>query len=1071
MLTSAPVAGLGSFAALGNKPRLAPAFVRTARCFAAPTTGRPFGHRHFFVGAKQKWGSNSCNKMLGDKLKKAMISRSGYRYPYLERQLFLRRCLPAQGWRSASHWRNSRLVWQKWDRETDPGKKASEAEEQDWYSRWEKQGRQQYDEFVKRIEEDPFNALFGRSNKWLGWISDSPAAEPKSEPVSSKTGQNAQPGATESEIKSTRQKEPQNSAKGNKFQRQNDHIQASPVGEATRTPGAEYEIDPITLHKIPRTTQNKADTRVVEANKTYDIPVKTSNSSKSSFASQTKELPTASKHGGKDWLAEPKLKPQENHSRMTTLPETSPDKHSRQHASMLESALDRRHLWQTKQNESPPKRALEYEPTEIKTEDVDLLRASDLRAAAGARGKRTWIDPVEKASRHKAMEDNFQSGSAQLEQRLQQEITDQACSQRLTQTSEGSRASSEKTDARTRPESPETNSESSNGEIDSARIVSDTAERFSTFASEKAKRYSAKMVPLKTQIDLMRAEYESLRQNWLDETRRLKQKKVKKLHEEEVQAQKSAMEAAEMRKVNQTSSVVATIPSIEDIPRGEGDVATNVHEFANRPRWYKQRALHAQDEMDKKLHQIAKDKAFVQEIRQIYEDSYGVISTEHRQSLLSNPLTQAKNPETHVLLKEDPSSSMIESGGLVSADVSGQVATGAHSELSQSNLSKRPALIQELGLQLRRLDALVNAQIQNVHDHSSSNLLVKSMAYKQNMVRIFQITSEIARAKPSAPVDLLDCALSAAKLSWQAHLITTNMLLQVSRKRASEGEALSQRLEASKEKDQRTESVPPFATTYRVLAYDLSTQRLSSAKTTSVIPFETEKPMTPLEALTKLNNPGKFLPQLMSLHNKGYDIVSGAPNILILKKVRQPVSHPSASPDEAGLAEDHLARPYHANPIDGTVSPTGNYASPTGFVNHDSVLTPEELNKFIEQQRSEQGQELQQQEASANGISSLPTSSSTNFQQPLLDTSQLPPINRSDADTVRRQEPVFSGQSRYGGWHNHRTSGHVRSGRKHQKRFTRRWRRRRVMRRMLLTGLLTAAACYAVGVGIELTRV
>ncbi|ODA81060.1 hypothetical protein RJ55_04022 [Drechmeria coniospora] len=102
---------------------------------------------------------------------------------------------------------------------------------------------------------------------------------------------------------------------------------------------------------------------------------------------------------------------------------------------------------------------------------------------------------------------------------------------------------------------------------------------------------------------------------------------------------------------------------------------------------------------------------------------------------------------------------------------------------------------------------------------------------------------------------------------------------------------------------------------YKVLAYDSSTQSVRIGETTSSVAAESSE--SPSEVLLRLSNPSKFLPYFSSLEEQGYEMTSGGGDVLVFRKTR-------------------AARRSSVNPIDMMGSPvTGNFASPTGFVNYD----------------------------------------------------------------------------------------------------------------------------------------
>lgn len=129
-------------------------------------------------------------------------------------------------------------------------------------------------------------------------------------------------------------------------------------------------------------------------------------------------------------------------------------------------------------------------------------------------------------------------------------------------------------------------------------------------------------------------------------------------------------------------------------------------------------------------------------------------------------------------------------------------------------------------------------------------------------------------------------------------------------------------------------------TMYKILAYDPTMQSVSSAETTSVIP-DSSGPLTPAEVLLRLSNPAKFFPHFEPLRAQGYEIVSGSGDVLVFRKVRDAI--PLGSETITAAAKEDKSALEHKknvmNPIDGMtrgpVAATGDFASPTGFVNYD----------------------------------------------------------------------------------------------------------------------------------------
>ncbi|KAH6716984.1 hypothetical protein BKA61DRAFT_316159 [Leptodontidium sp. MPI-SDFR-AT-0119] len=154
--------------------------------------------------------------------------------------------------------------------------------------------------------------------------------------------------------------------------------------------------------------------------------------------------------------------------------------------------------------------------------------------------------------------------------------------------------------------------------------------------------------------------------------------------------------------------------------------------------------------------------------------------------------------------------------------------------------------------------------------------------------------------------------------------------------------------EAKRAEPERTapstgQTLDPFANTpeptlYRILAYDPTMQSVSTAETTSIVPDSSDS-LTPAEVLLRLSNPSKFFPHFESLQSQGYEIVAGSGDVLVFRKVRSgaPVLPKVDTPAEAHEKAVSQERRRVTNPIDGMQSTpiTGDFASPTGFVNYD----------------------------------------------------------------------------------------------------------------------------------------
>ena len=901
--------------------------------------------------------------------------RKRKRYPILNEldcsYLSLDRLGSDQGWRFASSWR-------KPDEQSSAARYRSERDEgEDWYGRWKRQKSRQYDEFVRRVEQDPYRALFGASNRLLGWLDQARpgSASPESTRASS------QAGGTSSEIRNSSPNELPAKTWPYDGSIQSGHADGA---NSRFAEDQEYEIDPITLHKVPKLSSRPSTTlknTTKPEQDVNDIPVKKFSPSASTSRTQASstipsfQAETASNQ--QNWLSKEDFHAKEGQT-IRNAAESHKITVAAGETPKIESALDR-YIQNIKPKSMKSRESTTGFDSKETQDDVDLLRTSDVRASAGLRGRSAKEEASAKQSRQKILEDSYERRLSELDSLLAKELA--------------SSKSRPATDYSSAPPNGNIFADPhSNSSTEFPGKVSAPANSYLT--SGHVGRIRAKLVPLKTKIDMLKEDYAYLRKQLIKEKHRLEEaakrkatRKAQEMLDQEVKAQQAAMNAIELglNKDPQLPQSASQIPHEES--HGEGDMASNVHEFAGRARWYKRKAPHAECEMDAKLKRLASEKEFVREIRGIYEDTYGKIDTEHRQHSTSREevtaMKSAKAESTDIQSRHGDEQDRdqrpkLGAGEMLSIrhDIFGELDLLAFKISSyqkraslEPNSQTRESITKEfIGSALESFDKLFSSALRLIQSYDTCNL-------------------DEARQHIRA-------ALTSARLGLTSDSSQPNSESSVSGIGS---------LDVKQMEQVPSDSRSP--TCYRILAYDNSSQKVSSAKTSLQTPFVGEKALTPLQALGQLQNPGKFLPHLVTLHNKGYDIVSGANDILILKKVR----------DAVISKDDYFGRP---NPVDGTTTPevsTGNFASPTGFVNHNPVIPTEE----VDAQRS------------------------------------APP---RPVDKVRREEDVFSGNTRRS-WQ---------EGKRISKKDKRRVRRHKTLKRMLLTGLLTAAACYTTGVVIEM---
>jgi hypothetical protein len=197
---------------------------------------------------------------------------------------------------------------------------------------------------------------------------------------------------------------------------------------------------------------------------------------------------------------------------------------------------------------------------------------------------------------------------------------------------------------------------------------------------------------------------------------------------------------------------------------------------------------------------------------------------------------------------------------------------------------------------------------------------------------------------------------------------------------------------------------------YKILAYDSSSLQISMATTTSSLSAsvsgigDVESPLHPTEVLSRLNNPAKFLPYFQGLQDEGYEIVSGSGDILVFKKVRE-------VPKDTAAAE-----------------------------------SPQITTTLTKQP------EVPMQKEAAIVLEEIPSK-----------PAPAPPAPPT-SPRVRRQEDVFSGSGQT--WHQEEAQSQSNSG--SEKPPDGAWyKTKRGARRVFFTGLATAGIAYAIGAVAE----
>lgn len=397
-----------------------------------------------------------------------------------------------------------------------------------------------------------------------------------------------------------------------------------------------------------------------------------------------------------------------------------------------------------------------------------------------------------------------------------------------------------------------------------------------------------------------------------------------------------------------------------------------------------------------KRRQWLHDVALVREIRSIYEDQYGVITTQHRQEKLSgvnqlngsgmkvsrdlNDYENRMGPKLYGFTTggDNLESEMVAMGVNPSInalfDCSHSAVTSVQSTVSSEPTAPSPAvssvadhLPTESAIHPSTSKAPTSNKTTEIPQASeprpSTVHITKSTPPSDSTTSSSTLISNVTNtlAEPPQSPELPPSAVAP---------VEGTKSLEPALKSATDS-TTSPQSSITGDQESKPASTPQPSTprVYKVLAYDPSTDTLTTATTlTPLLPLTSEPPIPLPTALSKLSNPGKFLPHLPP----AFEPITSTANLLILRETSNPTTatpaamapqsfaraaqprfatsqrtedSPASSASSSITSSGHSS--HRINPVDGTTiplpeAPTGNFASPTGFVNHDGFSTPEE---------------------------------------------------------------------------------------------------------------------------------
>ncbi|MCJ1401840.1 hypothetical protein MMC11_005057 [Xylographa trunciseda] len=741
-----------------------------------------------------------------------------------------------QGWRLASSWGKSEDKSSQSQNERSKAEAESEKDLKREAEKWQEELTTYLERFRRRVEKYPYETLFGASirrgvwnpweNQWNHWIRNLAKDEWISSRVTSQIQASPQvlpsneaPSRTSSVVKSSEVRQP------------------NVVSKTTDARTDEnVEIDLITLRRVQRKVPSSTNTNgELGAGKEFDIPVKVFMPTKitnestttvlkptvDSLASTKQESPKVMEDVRLDepveketsttqkaWLAKEGFSEirekgsscqssNQTKDRISSAP-------SQREPPRIESSLDRhlRNLGPSASGSKAPHTPLVYKAEENKTEDIDLLRASNVRASSGHLKKPVSEPAKVREERRSTLRARFEEKQKELEVQYAEEIANLESIDTKTLNRKDATAKLTAGDPQATLQgqmSPSAGLDAAMNKVTSEPETTANVDAWGFDLTQKGLETSYQD-ELDNKVQSLENYFARQQQELMDAESQKKQELLAATNAvlgEEIKKQKAAMAAMENKRLDdEQPSRTTTFSKV-----GEGDISQSVHQFAGRGRWYKDKAPHAVEEGKQK----AKDMSLLREIRQIYEDQYGVIDTKHIQPHRISSMEGKEDPAVQEGLREYDEKINMEDPYL---PTQGKIATTDLDSFEASRLAASKATIPP----------------------SASDAL--------------------SLLEPSAVEDLIPESKIAKNLKSDVE-------------------------------------ITPGTYTYKVMAFDETTQKVAIATTTTSM-FESSLPPRSVPAiLSHLEKPARYFDHFEPLEAAGYELVAGSRNTLVFKKVRK----------------------------------------------------------------------------------------------------------------------------------------------------------------------------------------
>ncbi len=411
-----------------------------------------------------------------------------------------------------------------------------------------------------------------------------------------------------------------------------------------------------------------------------------------------------------------------------------------------------------------------------------------------------------------------------------------------------------------------------------------------------------------------------------------------------------------------------------------------------------------------KAAQKKRDDELVKEVKSIYERTYGIIDTEHRQ-----PQPEKKPDVTRQTYGMKPKQ-VIE----VESDV-------------------------DLGEALARYEKAAPP-----YNFSKANL-ENEIAVKERDFYDAQGQSAQARTQQPAGKRLVDDSMPK--------LIPT----EITKMSAEEAAAEQSKVEPTNEAAVRW-AEPPV---YKVLAYDSGNDMMSTATTTSNF-TGAETPISIPQALSQLYQPARFVPHFAQLQKDGYQVIFGTKDLLVFKKVKEPAPTVVDGGKRPALEDHGLVGPVD---VLGSASSVNEESEPGPMRDLSSLLDATLHGTPPSREPEPLNPELQQgfEPEALRKLTATHAATPARY----LEAREAENRLNEDEDTVWRHYPrVRRMEQHFTGSRKRWNSNHRRHSKRFEEREKdlRRKHKRSTLRWILGVGIGTATVMYLVGAAAEKAR-